>query len=28
MIDYNEYRPCDFLGGLPPAQFMPRLTMA
>ncbi|MNT49888.1 Beta-lactamase superfamily domain protein [compost metagenome] len=28
LVDYNEYRPHESLGGLPPAQFMPRLTLA
>ena len=28
LIDYNEYRPHESLGGLPPALFMPRLTSA
>lgn len=28
LIDYNEYRPHEALGGLPPVQFMPRLTYA
>lgn len=25
---YNQYRPHESLGGLPPVQFMPRLTLA
>ncbi|MNR49049.1 Integrase core domain protein [compost metagenome] len=28
LVDYNEYRPHESLGGLPPLQFMPRLTLA
>jgi len=28
LLDYNEYRPHEALGGIPPAQFMPRLTHA
>lgn len=28
LVDYNEYRPHESLGGLPPAHFMPRLTLA
>lgn len=27
-VDYNEYRPHESLGGLPPAHFRPRLTLA
>jgi len=26
LTQYNEYRPHDALGGVPPRQFMPRLT--
>lgn len=26
LTQYNEYRPHDSLGGVPPRQFMPRLT--
>jgi putative transposase len=26
LVDYNEYRPYEMLGNIPPAQFMPRLT--
>ena len=28
LVDYNEYCPHTSLGGLPPVQFMPRLTTA
>jgi len=28
LVDYNEYRPHEALGGIPPVQFMPRLTHA
>jgi putative transposase len=28
LLDYNEQRPHDALGGLPPRQFLPRLTTA
>ncbi len=28
LVDYNEYRPHESLGGLPPAHFMPRFTLA
>jgi len=28
LLDYNEHRPHDALGGLPPRKFMPRLTTA
>ncbi|OZI27156.1 hypothetical protein CAL18_06375, partial [Bordetella genomosp. 7] len=28
LIDYNEYRPHESLGDVPPVQFMPRLTLA
>ncbi|CAB3653789.1 integrase core domain-containing protein [Achromobacter aegrifaciens] len=28
LADYNEYRPHETLGGLPPVNFMPRLTLA
>lgn len=27
LLDYNECRPHDPLGGMPPVQFMPRLTL-
>lgn len=27
LVDYNEYRPHESLGGVPPTQFMPRLTL-
>lgn len=26
LIDYNEYRPHEALGNIPPVQFMPRIT--
>ncbi|KFI17875.1 integrase core domain-containing protein, partial [Nitrosococcus oceani] len=26
LVDYNEYRPHEALGNIPPVQFMPRLT--
>ena len=26
LFDYNEYRPYETLGNIPPVQFMPRLT--
>lgn len=28
LVNYNEYRPHESLGGLPSVQFMPRLTIA
>lgn len=28
LVEYNEYRPHEALGGVPPAQYMPRLTHA
>lgn len=28
LVDYNEYRPHESLGDLPPVQFMPRITLA
>ena len=28
LIEYNEYRPHESLGDIPPVQFMPRLTLA
>lgn len=28
LVDYNEYRPREALGGIPPIQFMPRLNLA
>lgn len=28
LLDYNEYRPHEALGGVPPVLFMPRLTLA
>ncbi|ARN23655.1 transposase [Piscinibacter gummiphilus] len=28
LLDYNEHRPHDALGGLPPRKFLPRLTTA
>ena len=28
LVDYNEYRPHEVLGGIPPVQFMPRITHA
>jgi putative transposase len=28
LLDYNERRPHDALGGLPPRQFLPRITTA
>ena len=28
LVDYNEYRPHEALGGVPPAQYTPRFTQA
>jgi putative transposase len=28
LVDYNEYRPHEALGDVPPVQYMPRITHA